>query len=227
MVTKPIKYSTPKPLYITTTERPQAPTDYSHDSLSSYDYEEVVFEATTPTAEHHTVKVTTFAPDENYFKKIKVSSVIKPKYIERYEEPERFQIPLRHPIPERHPEPERHLEDQRHLEHVRFNEPTKYSEQENLKQSFNDQPQRYEPEPTRYAESIPDLRSSSIPEVLSNLQKNNILPASITPDNVDNSIKTLAKILTNIAPKPIKEHNNHANDDYDYGYDDDGNSNLH
>lgn len=66
---------------------------------------------------------------------------------------------------------------------------------------------------------IRDLGSSSLAEILANLQKSNQLPEHLTPDNIDNSIKTLVKILNNlkqtqtIQQKP--EYNNHA-DDYEY-----------
>lgn len=77
----------------------------------------------------------------------------------------------------------------------------------------------------------PDLRTNSIPEILTKLQKSNQLPATLTPDNVDNSIKTLVKILNNIKQKeiihkplpPPPKFSNHADDDYDYGNDYDGN----
>lgn len=75
---------------------------------------------------------------------------------------------------------------------------------------------------------IPDLRSSSLPEILTKLQKSNHLPETLMPDNVDNSIKTLVKILNKIKQKeivhkPPPQYSNHADDDYDYGNDDDGN----
>ena len=80
---------------------------------------------------------------------------------------------------------------------------------------------------------LPDLESRSIEEVLAKLQKSNHLPATITPDNIDGSIKTLMKILADLKEKqivpqiiqkpPTPIHNNHANDDYDYSSDEDGN----
>lgn len=119
---------------------------------------------TTPAPEYHTnrdyhtVKVTTFAPDERYLQKIKASTA------HNY-------IPLKHPD---------------------------------------------------------DRRSSSLSETLSKLQQSNHLPPTLTTDNVDNSIKTLVKILNNIkqsevAQKPPPEYaSNQADDYYDYGNDDDG-----
>lgn len=84
-----------------------------------------------------------------------------------------------------------------------------------------------------YPQALPDLHSSSLSEVLTKLQNSNHIPETLTADNVDNSIKTLVKILNNIKhneivekpPPPPREYSNHANDDYDYanyGNDDDG-----
>lgn len=73
-----------------------------------------------------------------------------------------------------------------------------------------------------------ELESNSVPEILTKLQKSNHLPETFTPDNVDNSIKTLVKILNNIKQKEQVVHklppklSNHAGDDYDYNNDDDG-----
>jgi hypothetical protein len=73
-----------------------------------------------------------------------------------------------------------------------------------------------------------ELESDSVPEILTQLQKSNHLSETLTPDNVDNSIKTLVKILNNIKHKeqrPLPKFSNHADNDYDYnGYesDDDG-----
>lgn len=76
-------------------------------------------------------------------------------------------------------------------------------------------------------QALPDPRSS-VPEILTKLQQSNHLPATLTPDNVDNSIKTLVKILKNIkqkeiVDKPPPQYSNHADDYDDYGNDDDGN----
>lgn len=74
---KPLKHSTPT-LYITTTETPQALPEYTkHSPSPSYDYQEIIIDHTSPTPEYHTVKVTTFAPDEKYLHSIK-DSQIKP-----------------------------------------------------------------------------------------------------------------------------------------------------
>lgn len=75
---------------------------------------------------------------------------------------------------------------------------------------------------------LPNLESSTIEEVLTKLQESNHLPATITPENIDGSIKTLMKILNNlkknqVIPKPPTPiQTNHANDDYDYSSDEDG-----
>lgn len=39
---------------------------------------------------------------------------------------------------------------------------------------------------------------SSLADLLKNLQDNNLLPKTLTPDNIDNSIRTLVKILNNL-----------------------------
>ncbi|CRK95366.1 CLUMA_CG008674, isoform A [Clunio marinus] len=76
----------------------------------------------------------------------------------------------------------------------------------------------------QYEEELADIHTSSPKEVLSKLQQTNHLPETFTPDNVDNSIKTLVKILNNmkhkeLAKKPPTVYSNQADEDYD-GYDD-------
>lgn len=150
---RPITYSTPSPVYLTT-PTPQHDTKDYPDAPPSYDYEDIVVQHTSPAPEFHTVKVTTFAPDERYLQTIR----------------------LHHPTP------------------------------------------------------IPDLHSAALPEILTKLQKSNHLPETLSVDNVDNSIKTLAKILNNmkqheVVQKPPTKYHNQADDDYDYanyGSDDDG-----
>jgi len=93
-------------------------------------------------------------------------------------------------------------------------------------------PQRYEaheepPFVPIESKPLPDFGSSSLAEILTKLQQTNHLPETITPDNVDNSIKTLVKILNNLKEtqtiQKVPEYNNQA-DDYDYssGSDSDG-----
>lgn len=83
----------------------------------------------------------------------------------------------------------------------------------------------YLPEPSKPAAQLnPNLpvdlgTSSKLGDILKKLQDSNHLPKTLTPDNIDNSIKTLVKILDNlkqsqtIQEKP--EYNNQP-DDYDY-----------
>lgn len=65
------------------------------------------------------------------------------------------------------------------------------------------------------------INSSSISLILKKLQDSNHLPQTITPDNIDNSIRTLVKILNNlknsqkVADVPSQHH--HETDDYDDG----------
>lgn len=69
-----------------------------------------------------------------------------------------------------------------------------------------------------------DYDGDSLATLLKKLQETNHLPETLTPDNIDNSIRTLVKILNNlkkskdrykVTPKPT------TNDDYDYKYYDD------
>lgn len=74
-------------------------------------------------------------------------------------------------------------------------------------------------------DQLPDIRTSSLAEILHKLQASNHLPHTLTPDNIDNSIKTLIRILNNlkqtqtIVANPPQHHeakptsNSH---DYDY-----------
>lgn len=147
---KPITYSSPSPVYVTTSEAPQTLTNHPNVPLS-YDYDEIPAQPTTPSpVEYHTVKVTTFAPDERYLQNLRASSVHK-----------------------------------------------------------------YHPQ---------DLHELPVPEILTKLQKANHLPEHLTPDNADNSIKTLVKIFNDIKqtevaskpPPPPPIYHNQADDDYDY-----------
>jgi hypothetical protein len=70
---------------------------------------------------------------------------------------------------------------------------------------------------------LPDLGESSLGDILRKLQESNHLPKTLTPDNIDNSIRTLVKILNNLKASQvtrIPEHNQvhvpQPNDDYDY-----------
>jgi len=47
-------------------------------------------------------------------------------------------------------------------------------------------------------DQLPDIRTSSLAEILHKLQASNHLPQTLTPDNIDNSIKTLIRILQNL-----------------------------
>ncbi|KAM7362419.1 uncharacterized protein ACRADG_013117 isoform 4-T6 [Cochliomyia hominivorax] len=74
---------------------------------------------------------------------------------------------------------------------------------------------------------LPDIRTSSLAEILHKLQESNHLPHTLTPDNIDNSIKTLIRILNNlkqtqtIVANPPQHHETPAHPppsspDYDY-----------
>lgn len=157
---KPLTYSNPTPVYITSAPALDESTEFPFESTNSHDYEEIlVHHPTTPRPEFHTVRVTTFAPDEKYLQKVKAVHKQKPQ-------------------------------------------------------------------------NLPDLHAKPLSDILTKLQKSNHLPDTLKPENVDNSVKTLVKILNNLkqkesVQKPPPEYTNHAVADYDeYGNYDDGNLNL-
>ncbi|EDV42664.2 uncharacterized protein Dana_GF18106, isoform B [Drosophila ananassae] len=73
-------------------------------------------------------------------------------------------------------------------------------------------------------DQLPDIRTSSLAEILHKLQASNHLPQTLTPDNIDNSIKTLIRILQNlkqtqtIVPNPPQHHEEHKHSSQDYDY---------
>ncbi|XP_075147313.1 uncharacterized protein LOC142221450 [Haematobia irritans] len=87
------------------------------------------------------------------------------------------------------------------------------------------QHQLYTPHTLSDPNELPDIRTSSLAEILHKLQESNHLPHTLTPDNIDNSIKTLIRILNNlkktqtIEPNPPQHHENSPSfsPDYDYG----------
>lgn len=95
------------------------------------------------------------------------------------------------------------------------------------KPTENYQTQQHEQKQEHLADvnQLPDIRSSSLAEILHKLQASNHLPQTLTPDNIDNSIKTLITILNNlkqsqtILPNPPQHHEKPhpaADPDYDY-----------
>ena len=61
--------------------------------------------------------------------------------------------------------------------------------------------------------------SSKLGDILKKLQDSNHLPKTLTPDNIDNSINTLVKILDNLKQSQTiqeKPEINNQPDDYDY-----------
>nr|NP_001138080.1 uncharacterized protein Dmel_CG14304, isoform B [Drosophila melanogaster]NP_650731.3 uncharacterized protein Dmel_CG14304, isoform A [Drosophila melanogaster]AAF55570.3 uncharacterized protein Dmel_CG14304, isoform A [Drosophila melanogaster]ACL83538.1 uncharacterized protein Dmel_CG14304, isoform B [Drosophila melanogaster] len=73
-------------------------------------------------------------------------------------------------------------------------------------------------------DQLPDIRTSSLAEILHKLQASNHLPQTLTPDNIDNSIKTLIRILQNlkqtqtIVANPPQHHDEHKSSAQDYDY---------
>ncbi|XP_017847445.1 uncharacterized protein LOC108603286 isoform X2 [Drosophila busckii] len=57
---------------------------------------------------------------------------------------------------------------------------------------------KYAARPNQLDSDLPDIHSSSLAEILHKLQASNHLPQTLTPDNIDNSIKTLIRILNNL-----------------------------
>lgn len=146
----PLTYSSPTPVYITSA--PDESTEIPFVSTNSHDFEEIeILPPSSPKPEFHTVRVTTFAPDEKYRQKVK---------------------------------------------------------------AVNKKPQ-----------NLPDLHDQPLSEILTKFQKSNHLPETLKPEHVDNSVKTLVKILNNLkqkenVQKPSLELSNHAVDYENY---DDGN----
>lgn len=75
------------------------------------------------------------------------------------------------------------------------------------------------------ADAPPGINGESLSNLLKRLQDSNDLPETLTPDNIDNSIKTLVKILNNlkknkdvyrVTAKPLATDS--PNTDYDYKY---------
>lgn len=67
--------------------------------------------------------------------------------------------------------------------------------------------------------------NSSLSIILKKLQQANQLPQTITPDNIDYSIKTLVKILNNLKSQQVTEHvSQHYSEDGDYPDDNDHHS---
>ncbi|EDW14426.2 uncharacterized protein Dmoj_GI24252 [Drosophila mojavensis] len=73
-------------------------------------------------------------------------------------------------------------------------------------------------------DQLPDIRTSSLAEILHKLQASNHLPQTLTPDNIDNSIKTLIRILQNlkrtqtIVTDPPQHHEIKPSSNLDYDY---------
>lgn len=67
-------------------------------------------------------------------------------------------------------------------------------------------------------ENSEDEKTASLKQILKKLQESNHLPKTFTADNIDNSIKTLIKILNNLKEtQTIMEYpSQHHEEDYDY-----------
>ncbi|XP_055525208.1 uncharacterized protein LOC129718444 [Wyeomyia smithii] len=76
--------------------------------------------------------------------------------------------------------------------------------------------------PTSIVETASTSGSTSLADLLKKLQDSNHLPKTLTPENIDNSIRTLVKILNNlketqqIHKPPSHDYNGDQDHDYDY-----------
>ncbi|XP_058824572.1 uncharacterized protein LOC131685118 isoform X2 [Topomyia yanbarensis] len=73
--------------------------------------------------------------------------------------------------------------------------------------------------PSSIVDSASSSGSTSLADLLKKLQDSNHLPKTLTPDNIDNSIRTLVKILNNLKSsqqihKPLSQE--YSEQDYDY-----------
>ncbi|XP_055907840.1 signal element on autosome protein 2 [Eupeodes corollae] len=74
------------------------------------------------------------------------------------------------------------------------------------------------PPSTSPKDVLPDLKTLSLAEILRKLQESNHLPQTLTPDNIDNSIRTLIRILHNLKGSQtiVDDPPQHHEQDYDY-----------
>lgn len=83
--------------------------------------------------------------------------------------------------------------------------------------------------PIKKQQQTNEYESNSLADILKKLQDTNQLPHTITSDNIDNSIKTLVKILNDLKKQKVGDvpQQNYQENDYDYretekpDYDDD------
>ncbi|KAL1506788.1 hypothetical protein ABEB36_006086 [Hypothenemus hampei] len=76
-----------------------------------------------------------------------------------------------------------------------------------------EEPNKYEAFP---ATTSAPVKSSSLAELLKYLQETNTLPNTLTPDNIDNSIKTLVKILNALKDRQKQQKPIVVQDEYEY-----------
>uniref|UniRef100_A0A1A9W2S5 Chitin-binding type-2 domain-containing protein n=1 Tax=Glossina brevipalpis TaxID=37001 RepID=A0A1A9W2S5_9MUSC len=106
------------------------------------------------------------------------------------------------------------------------NQPT-LSSQRNEGNQQQQQQQHHSSSTLADPNELPDIRTSSLAEILHKLQESNHLPHTLTPDNIDNSIKTLIHILNNlkntqtIVANPPQHHELPPQHSLDYDYNSD------
>ncbi|XP_059217943.1 uncharacterized protein LOC106092742 isoform X2 [Stomoxys calcitrans] len=89
------------------------------------------------------------------------------------------------------------------LQHLAQRPPTAVDEPADVAATLQQHQQHTPPPETSHhiladPNELPDIRTSSLAEILHKLQESNHLPHTLTPDNIDNSIKTLIRILNNL-----------------------------
>ncbi|XP_050294016.1 adhesive plaque matrix protein isoform X2 [Anthonomus grandis grandis] len=85
-------------------------------------------------------------------------------------------------------------------------------------------PQHYEDVSQRYEEdyhpstisNLVDSKNVGLAEILKQLQESNTLPQTLTPNNIDNSIKTLVKILNALKDRQKQQRPTELQEEYEY-----------
>lgn len=208
------KYQKPAQIAIVTTEAPQSESEeYENDSPHQY-YQhsstpappsptKILYQSQVTTLSpitHNEIKPTTFSPHNNfYYKYVKIK------------DSQKYSVPVS-------TEPTIREEPRKQVTHLRpINVPDPIPTPQSFLGSVEDYQEPLLPQPL----PLVDLRSSSLADILGKLQETNHLPKTLTAENIDNSIKTLVKILNKLkqtqAAHEIPEENHQAAvEDYDY-----------
>lgn len=213
------KYQSPHPISIVkTTHAPQYDSEeyqdngyYPSSTPSPQNPTKILYQSAVTTLSpisHNEIKPTTFSPS-NYFN----YKFVKIKDSQRYSLPTSSESP-EYPSSSPPAEPKKLVTTK--LKPI--NVPDQVSTQKPFAESTEDVPEPLVQKPL----PLVDLRINSLSEILEKLQQTNHLPKTLTADNIDNSIKTLVKILGKLKqtqePLEIPEQNHQAvaQEDYDY-----------